>query len=86
MRPNTTKQKLREGRTVMGAIVRSLSLAQRNISTSNANPSTLRTGSIAIVDVNDGKMKAVAEEVRAIGRKATTFKVIVPPKALVKAA
>jgi len=31
-------------------------------------------GSIAIVDVNDGKMKAVADEVRAIGRKATTFK------------
>jgi meso-butanediol dehydrogenase/(S,S)-butanediol dehydrogenase/diacetyl reductase len=31
-------------------------------------------GSIAIVDVNDDKMKAVADEVRAIGRKATTFK------------
>jgi meso-butanediol dehydrogenase/(S,S)-butanediol dehydrogenase/diacetyl reductase len=29
---------------------------------------------IAIVDVNDGKMKAVADEVRAAGRKATTFK------------
>lgn len=29
---------------------------------------------IAIVDINDDNMKAVAEEVRAIGRKATTFK------------
>ena len=29
---------------------------------------------IAIVDVNDGKMGQVAEEVRKIGRKATTFK------------
>lgn len=28
---------------------------------------------IAIVDINDGKMTAVAEEVRALGRKATTF-------------
>lgn len=28
---------------------------------------------IAIVDINDDNMKAVAEEVRAIGRKATTF-------------
>src|SRR3546814_3148990 len=29
---------------------------------------------IAIVDVNDRKMSAVAEEVKALGRKATTFK------------
>lgn len=29
---------------------------------------------IALVDVNDGKMKAVANEVKAAGRKATTFK------------
>ena len=29
---------------------------------------------IAIVDVNEDKMKAVADEVRQIGRKATTFK------------
>jgi len=29
---------------------------------------------IAIVDINDDNMKAVAEEVRATGRKATTFK------------
>jgi len=31
-------------------------------------------GNVAIVDLNEDKMKAVAEEVRAIGRKATTFK------------
>lgn len=29
---------------------------------------------IAIVDINDEKMQAVADEVRAMGRKATTFK------------
>lgn len=29
---------------------------------------------IAIVDVNEGKMKGVADEVKAVGRKATTFK------------
>ena len=29
---------------------------------------------IAIVDINDAKMKAVADEVRALGRKATIFK------------
>ena len=29
---------------------------------------------IAIVDVNEGKMKGVADEVKASGRKATTFK------------
>ena len=29
---------------------------------------------IAITDLNDEKMQAVAEEVRALGRKATTFK------------
>ncbi|MGH6950573.1 MAG: SDR family NAD(P)-dependent oxidoreductase, partial [Solimonas sp.] len=29
---------------------------------------------IAIVDMNDAKMNGVAEEVRALGRKATTFK------------
>ena len=31
-------------------------------------------GDIAIVDLNDEKMKAVADEVKALGRKATTFK------------
>ena len=31
-------------------------------------------GHIAIIDVNDKKMSAVAEEVKALGRKATTFK------------
>ncbi len=29
---------------------------------------------IAIVDVNEGKMKGVADQVKASGRKATTFK------------
>jgi len=29
---------------------------------------------IAIVDINDDKMQAVADEVRALGRKATTVK------------
>ena len=31
-------------------------------------------GDIAVVDLNEEKIKAVADEVRAVGRKATTFK------------
>lgn len=43
-------------------------------------------GNIAIVDLNEGKMKAVAEAVRAIGRKATVFKADVANRADVYAA